>query len=141
MGLAIGRLGCFSAGCCYGKPSTLPWSVTFTSEIAHATTGVPLGISLHPTQLYMSLNGLILAIILYALQGRKKFDGQVFFWFVILYGASRSFWELFRGDEVRGFLVPGLLSTSQTIGLISVVAGVFFLHWRKTRAAASAPAP
>lgn len=141
LGLAMGRLGCFSSGCCYGKPSTLPWAVTFTSEIAHATTRVPLGISLHPTQLYMSLNGLILAAVLFALHGRKKFDGQIFFWFIILYGATRSFWELFRGDTIRGFLIQDLLSTSQTIGLVSVVFGFAFLHWRKRQAAASASTP
>lgn len=141
LGLAMGRLGCFSSGCCFGKPSTLPWAVTFTSEIAHATTRVPLGISLYPTQLYMSLNGLILAAVLYALHGRKKFDGQIFFWFIILYGATRSFWELFRGDIIRGFLIQDLLSTSQTIGLVSVVFGFAFLHWRKRQAAASASTP
>lgn len=141
LGLAIGRLGCFSAGCCYGKPSTLPWAITFTSEVAHATTQVPLNIPLHPTQIYMALNGLILATILFALHGRKRFDGQVFFWFIILYGATRSFWELFRGDLIRGFLIQDLLSTSQTIGLISVAAGFFFLNWRKRRAAASASTP
>jgi len=140
IGLAIGRLGCFSAGCCYGKPSTLPWAVTFTSEISQLPREL-LGVSLHPTQLYLSFNGLILAAILYALHGRKRFDGQVFFWFIILYGATRSFWETFRGDKIRGFLIQDLLSTSQTIGLLSVVAGVAFLHWRKRRAAASASTP
>jgi len=140
VGLAIGRLGCFSAGCCYGKPSTLPWAVTFTSKIAHDTTRVDLNVPLHPTQLYMALNGLILAVILFAVLGRKRFDGQAFFWFIILYGASRSFWELFRGDTVRGFLIPGILSTSQTIGILSVLAGLFFLHWRKKQAAGAPPA-
>jgi phosphatidylglycerol:prolipoprotein diacylglycerol transferase len=135
IGMAVGRLGCFSAGCCYGKPSSLPWAVTFTSEIAHQTTGVPLGIPMHPAQLYMSLNGLFMALILFALQGRKTFDGQVFFSFVILYGATRSFWELFRGDSIRGFLIPGVISTSQTIGIVSVAAGLFFLFWRKRQAA------
>ena len=135
IGLAVGRLGCFSAGCCYGKPSSLPWAVTFTSEIAHQTTGVPLDISMHPVQLYMALNGLFMVLVLFALQARKTFDGQVFFSFVMLYGASRSFWELFRGDAIRGFLIPGVISTSQTIGIASVAAGLFFYLWRKRQAA------
>jgi phosphatidylglycerol:prolipoprotein diacylglycerol transferase len=137
IGLAIGRLGCFAAGCCYGKPSSLPWAVTFSSEIAHQTTGVPLHISMHPVQLYTALNGLILVLILFGLSSRKTFDGQVFFTFVILYGASRSFWELFRGDTIRGFLIPGILSTSQTIGIVSVITGLLFYFWRKQQAAST----
>lgn len=141
IGLAVGRLGCFAAGCCFGKPAFLPWSVTYTSELAHNTTGVPLGVPTHPTQLYMSLNALLLTLILLAMHRRKAFDGQVFWWFFILYGATRSFWELFRGDEVRGFLVAGWLSTSQTIGLVSVIAGILLLRWRRSRATLDAARP
>ena len=135
VGLAIGRLGCFAAGCCFGTPSTAPWAVTFDSVTASETTGVPLGIPLHPAQLYLSLNAVMLTAILVARWRARTYDGQVFLWFVVLYGASRSFLERFRGDEVRGFLVPDLISTSQAIGIASVVAGlaVMIIRRRQTR--------
>ncbi|MBA2341827.1 MAG: prolipoprotein diacylglyceryl transferase, partial [Pyrinomonadaceae bacterium] len=57
LGQAIGRQGCFAAGCCWGKPTNLPWGVEFT-ELGHEVTGVPLGVHLHPTQLYESFAAL-----------------------------------------------------------------------------------
>ncbi len=134
IGLAVGRLGCFAAGCCYGKTCSLPWAVTFTSEAAARTTGVPLGIPLHPTQIYLSLNAAALTMVLLWLQRRKTYDGQVFLWFVVLYGATRSGWEILRGDAVRGFLIPGWISTSQAIGMASVAAGLALMAWRRRAA-------
>ena len=136
-GLAIGRWGCFLAGCCWGAPTTRPWGVTFTSEAAHAITGVPLHVRLHPTQIYLALNGLVLGLVLYGLHRRPHRSGDVFLWFVLLYGLTRSFWEQFRGDLVRGFVVPGTISTSQAIGLTSAaVAGALLLWRRRTDAGA-----
>jgi phosphatidylglycerol:prolipoprotein diacylglycerol transferase len=133
IGLAVGRLGCFAAGCCYGAPADVGWAVTFTSETAHQTVGVPLHVPLHPSQIYLSLNAAILLAILLWRHRHKQYDGQVFLWFVVLYGATRSFWELFRGDAVRGFLIPDLLSTSQAIGIASVIVALFVIaHRRRT---------
>jgi phosphatidylglycerol---prolipoprotein diacylglyceryl transferase len=133
IGLAIGRWGCFAAGCCWGRPTSLPWAVTFTDPQAHATTGVPLNVSLHPTQIYESLGALVLFLVLLALHRRKTWDGQVGLWFVVLYGLMRSAIEIFRGDEVRGFLVPDRLSTSQAIGLSSVLLALLLMAWRRRR--------
>lgn len=134
-GLAIGRWGCFLAGCCWGAPTSRPWGVTFTSEAAHAITGVPLHVRLHPTQIYLALNALVLSILLYRRHRRTHRAGDVFLWFVLLYGLTRSFWEQFRGDAVRGFVVPGTISTSQAIGLASAsVAGFLLLRRRRARA-------
>jgi phosphatidylglycerol:prolipoprotein diacylglycerol transferase len=138
IGLTVGRLGCLAAGCCFGKPSGLPWAVTFTRDVAHRATGVPLGEPLHPTQLYLSLNALLLTGLLLWRLRNKRYDGQVFLWFVVLYGATRSGWETLRGDTVRGFLVPGWVSTSQAIGLASVVIGLALIAWRRRRAHDSA---
>ncbi len=67
LGQAIGRLGCFSAGCCWGVRRHLPWAVTFRNPEAYELTGVPLGVPLHPTQLYESLaDALIFAVPLFA---------------------------------------------------------------------------
>jgi phosphatidylglycerol:prolipoprotein diacylglycerol transferase len=77
LGIAIGRLGCFAAGCDYGKPSNLPWSVTFTNPVAAQIGGVPLGIPLHPSQLYESLYELGVFLLLMYLSRKPRRPG---FW-------------------------------------------------------------
>ena len=74
LGHAIGRLGCFSAGCCWGKPTTLPWGVKFT-DLGHQITGVPTDTYLHPTQLYESFGMLLVFLFLLWLHKRKRFSG------------------------------------------------------------------
>jgi len=120
LGQAIGRLGCFAAGCDYGCPTDSPWAVTFTSEYAHKVVGVPLNTSLHPYQLYESLSAFLLCLVLYWLFKRRSFYGQLFCLYLIGYGILRFFLEFFRGDLDRGFLFDGLLSTSQFISLLIV---------------------
>jgi phosphatidylglycerol:prolipoprotein diacylglycerol transferase len=121
-GQFIGRLGCFSAGCCYGKPCDLPWAVTFTHPDSLAPTGVPL----HPTQLYSSVNALIIFIVLMVLRWRKGFEGQVFWAYVLLYGVSRSIIEFFRGDD-RGVLLGAVFSTSQLIGVTMAALAIIMM--------------
>ncbi|MCJ7615421.1 MAG: prolipoprotein diacylglyceryl transferase [Desulfobacterales bacterium] len=124
IGHFLGRLGCFSAGCCFGKESDLPWAVTFT----HPETLAPIGIPLHPTQLYSSISNLIIFFFLWLFRRRTKFDGQLFWIYVLLYGATRSFIEIFRGD-FRGNPVFDLLSVSQTIGIsMSVIAVIMLIR-------------
>ncbi|MBU4010565.1 MAG: prolipoprotein diacylglyceryl transferase, partial [Proteobacteria bacterium] len=89
---SFGRIGCFFAGCCYGKYCELPWAVTFNN--AHSLA--PTGISIHPTQLYLALNNLIIFLFLVFFRKRKKFDGQVFLIYVLVYGITRSIIEIFR---------------------------------------------
>lgn len=121
-GQFIGRIGCLFAGCCYGKPCDLPWAITFTDPNSLAPRGIPL----HPTQIYSSLNGLFIFLILVALRRVKSFEGQLFWMYVLLYSVSRSFIEMFRGDA-RGMLMGGAVSTSQFIGLIVAVIAVLMM--------------
>lgn len=137
LGLAIGRQGCFAAGCCWGKTTTLPWGVFFTSA-GHETTGVPIGVSLHPTQLYESFFALLLFIFLVLLHRRKKFDGQVILLFAVIYSVGRFIIEFFRDDprgDVAGLTSLTGLSTSQLIGL--VVGGsallLLILRWQRSK--------
>jgi len=118
LGQAIGRLGCFAAGCCFGAPSTLPWSVIFHNEDAHALVGVPLGVPLHPSPLYESLGTTILLLILLAVLKRRAFHGQVAALYLILYAILRFGLEFLRGDVARGTVFGGVLSTSQFIALL-----------------------
>src|SRR5256714_14302202 len=88
LGQAIGRQGCFSAGCCWGKPTTLPWGVHF-SELGHEVTGVPIDAKLHPTQLYESFAMLIVFFFLLWLHKKKKFSGQVILAYAVIYATVR----------------------------------------------------
>ncbi len=127
LGQSIGRIGCFAAGCDYGKPSDLPWAVTFTNPYANQLSGVPLNTPLHPAQLYESATTLVIFAALLFWFYRKSFDGQVFCLYLIFYSVARFFLEFFRGDVDRGF-VFGWLSTSQFISVIlfPVAIGLYF---------------
>ncbi|HID30319.1 MAG TPA: prolipoprotein diacylglyceryl transferase [Desulfobacterales bacterium] len=118
----VGRIGCFFAGCCYGKTCDLPWAVIFT----HPESLAPKGVPLHPVQLYSSLNGLFVFLVLVWIRRIKKFEGQILWTYVLLYAVTRSILEHFRGDE-RGMFVGGLLSTSQLIGVVMAVIATTML--------------
>ncbi|HUV13066.1 MAG TPA: prolipoprotein diacylglyceryl transferase [Acidobacteriota bacterium] len=124
LGQAIGRVGCFAAGCDYGTQTTVPWAVTFTSEYAHREIGVPINVPLHPYQLYESGASLLLFLFLFWFFRKRTFTGQVFCLYLICYGVLRFNLEFFRGDVGRGFLFGGLLSTSQFISVLLVPTAV-----------------
>ena len=138
LGEAIGRWGCFAAGCCYGKPTDGPLGVRFTDPFAHDAVGTPLDVPLHPTQIYLSINAFLIFLILQWAYRRRTFDGEVFWLYVLLYAITRGLIENFRGDSVRGFLIPGVLSTSQFIGLIGAAAAVGMLVFLSRRRRAEA---
>ena len=139
LGHAFGRLGCFAAGCCFGKHTDLPWGVIFTNPIANQVVGTPLGIPLHPTQIYEFLVELGNFFILLWLFKRKRFDGQVIGAYLFLYGFARYFLEFLRDDPGRGTVLGGAMSTSQFVSILMVVAGGI-LWMRRAEAPAAAPA-
>ena len=114
---ACGRLGCFFAGCCYGTPTKLPWGVSFTDELAQAK---PLHTALHPTQLYELFFLLCVLVFLIIFKRYKRFEGQLFMMYLMLYAVGRGFIEIFRGDLRRGFLIEDILSHSQLISLFII---------------------
>jgi len=125
LGLGMGRIGCFAAGCDYGKPTTPAWGVVFTSPIAHEVSGVPLGVPLYPTQPIMCLASLSIFAILIWRYSRKSRDGEIFVLYLALYAVARFFIEFLRGDEDRGFVFHHLLSTSQFIAILALAAAVW----------------
>jgi phosphatidylglycerol:prolipoprotein diacylglycerol transferase len=125
LGLGVGRIGCFAAGCDYGKPTNSAWGVVFTSPIAHEVTGVPLGIPLYPTQPIMSLASLSIFAFLIWRYPRKSRDGEIFVLYLALYAVARFFIEFLRGDEDRGFVFHHLLSTSQFIAILAFATAVW----------------
>jgi phosphatidylglycerol:prolipoprotein diacylglycerol transferase len=136
LGQAIGRVGCFMAGDDYGGPTGRPWAVTFTDPDAARIGGAPLGVPLHPVQLYESIVCLALFAVLVRLSRRKRFDGQVILAYTALYAVARFVLEFFRGDADRGFVFGGSLSTSQFIALILGPAAVVLWFVRRRTAPA-----
>ena len=113
--LTLGRWGCFFSGCCWGTPTALPWAVTYPEAGRRLHQGLP-GVPVHPTQIYESIAALAILGGLVLVYRRKRFDGQIVILFVALYSAVRFLLEFVRGDAERGFVLGGLLSTSQFLG-------------------------
>lgn len=127
---SMGRVGCFLAGCCHGKECPHPGlGVTFT----HPESMAPKNIDLYPTQLFdIGVNMIILLLILY-LWKRKQFAGQLFLIYLSMYAVGRSFVEIFRGDEARGFLFGGMLSHSQFIAIVVMMTCAWlWFRWKKS---------
>lgn len=165
IGHAFGRLGCYMAGCCWGKACPRPVGVQFGQQSvvyenlvarrqidpAVSITTVPL----HPVQLYEALGEIAIFGVLLHLASRKRADGTVFFSYLALYAVLRSVTELFRGDAARRYLFelpiaplarllrlppgePLFLSTSQLVSFLSATVAVGGLLWLKRRADAAA---
>jgi len=125
LGHVVGRFGCLFAGCCYGKPTTRPWGITFTDTFAAANVGTPLGVPLHPTQLYEAgAEFLILMVLLLTERKGRPFAGRTFWLYMLLYAISRFIIEFYRGDD-RGAI--GMFSTSQFISIILAPLAIVML--------------
>ncbi len=139
MGHGFGRIGCFSAGCCYGRECALPWAAVFRSDYAHSLTGVPIGAALHPVQLYEAALNFLNFFVLFLILRRKTFHGQVFSFYIINYSIIRFFTEYFRDDHSEGiFFIRGAsplssLSYPQLFCVLGLVAGVFLAIVLKRR--------
>jgi phosphatidylglycerol:prolipoprotein diacylglycerol transferase len=135
LGHAIGRLGCFAAGCCYGKPTDLPWGVTFTNPLATRLSGTPLNTLLHPTQLYESAAEFLNFILLVGFAAKKRLPGQVVGLYFMLYGAERGLVEFLRDDPGRTLLFQNRISLMQIVSVALVALGAY-LWLRAPRAKA-----
>jgi phosphatidylglycerol:prolipoprotein diacylglycerol transferase len=136
LGHVVGRFGCFFAGCCWGKPTSVPWAITFTDPFAASNVGTPLNVPLHPTQLYEAGAELvILAVLLGTEQKGQRFAGRTFWLYMLLYAVSRFVIEFYR-DDPRGMV--GVFSTSQFISVLLAPLAVFMLVYLARH---TAPAP
>ena len=133
IGQSIGRLGCLAAGCCYGKPCTLPWAVTFRNAWSGRTLGTPLDEPLHPTQIYESLATLAIFFLLVWLAPRRRFNGQLAVVYLCAYAVARFVIEFWRGDAVRGSVFGGALSTSQAIAIVALIAALGLIPYLAKR--------
>ena len=132
LGLFIGRLGCFFAGCCWGRPSNMPWAVAFNNPESLAASK---SVRVHPTQVYESLVGLVLFFYAQNRFRHRKYVGQIFLEIISSYTVARFGIECFRGDDYRGYLFGGLVSYSQFISLMILpftLSAIFFLSKKRT---------
>ena len=137
LGMALGRVGCFLNGCCFGKPTSLPWGVHFPPR-AYGSIQFP-GLALHPSQLYFTGAELGIMGLLLALRGRLRRPGQLWWLFVMLDSATRFLIDFTRYYEPSAFLAPGIeISQAISVGLFLVGAAMF---WITGRTAEKAPAP
>jgi phosphatidylglycerol:prolipoprotein diacylglycerol transferase len=133
LGQAIGRIGCFMAGDDYGRPASVPWSVVFTDPDAARIGGAPLGVPLHPVQLYESAFCLVLFAVLVRLAKRRHRDGDIVIVYTVVYAIGRFLLEFLRGDADRGFVFGGALSTSQFIAIVMVLLAAVVTSGRASR--------
>ena len=128
LGQAIGRIGCFAAGCCWGVECHLPWAVTFKNIEAQNLTGVMLGVPLHPTQLYKSFADAAIFVFLYRWIAKPHAAGAILGWYLALYSVARFVIEFFRFHE-QGLHMG--LSFTQWISLATLAAGIGLLVVRR----------
>jgi len=131
LGHGLGRIGCFLAGCCYGRACRHFWAVTFRDPRTLAPRNIPL----HPTQLYSAAMLLLLSGFLLWLSRRRRFPGQIFWTYVAFYSVGRFIIEFFRGDERGGIPAIGL-STSQWMGILALALAAAMLLRLRRRALA-----
>jgi phosphatidylglycerol---prolipoprotein diacylglyceryl transferase len=124
LGQAVGRMGCLAAGCCYGRPTKLPWGITFSNDQCLA----PLHVALHPTQIYISLSLLVIFFLLVGLSRQRRFTGQIFWTYGLLHGLNRTFLETYRGD-FRGPLVGWGLTSTQAASLCFAGVSLIMLFY------------
>lgn len=151
LGLAIGRIGCFFAGCCHGQTCELPSGAVnllpegfsggafyfvpqtpFFVALAHGGVGAH-DVPFYPTQLWESLGAFLLFLVLSLRWKWKRYDGQVFAWLMLLYPILRSTIEAFRGDTVRGVGWFGFLSTSQLVSIPAFLTGLAVMAINRRR--------
>jgi len=130
------RIACLLAGCCYGKPTDLPWAITFTDPASTAFYYYP-NIPLHPTQIYSVIHAIVLfaGVNLYYFKGKHHFAGQMIPVMLLGYVLPRSVIEYWRADVDRGMWFGGVISTGQVMALVSMAFLVWLYIYLKKRAA------
>lgn len=127
LGHSFGRLGCFFYGCCYGRPTDSFIGILFPSD----SPAGALGTKVIPIQLFSAAGLLLIFFALRVIAARKKFDGQLFLSYLIIYGVFRFIIEIFRGDP-RGTIF--YLPTSQFVAVIMVlIGGLLWFKWSSAK--------
>lgn len=117
LGQAVGRGACTLNGCSYGKPTRLPWAITFTDPASQAPHNIPL----HPTQFYEMSTDALIFFVLWNLRKKTWFDGQLFLVYAMTYAVARFVLEFFRGDSL---MVAGLVPVPQVFSVLLFITAV-----------------
>jgi phosphatidylglycerol---prolipoprotein diacylglyceryl transferase len=141
LGHGIGRLGCFFAGCCYGKPTALDWGVTFSNPLAQKISGTPLGVALYPTQLYEAGAEFLNFAILVWLGAKRRLTGQIIGAYFVLYGIERGTIEFFRGDPGRTLMFHDRVSLMQVVSVALILTGAYLWTHGQDVSAPAKPVP
>lgn len=129
LGQAIGRIGCFLNGCCYGRPTNMPWGRVFT---LNSPAGYHYGaLPLHPTQLYSSLFLFILFLLLKKIRVNRKFEGETLLFYFILYPTFRFFLDFLRGDRLGIFFYRFTFFQIICMLIVGISSMVFLLKVRR----------
>jgi phosphatidylglycerol:prolipoprotein diacylglycerol transferase len=133
LGLVFTRIGCFLSGCCFGKPTDMPWGVVFPPDSPAGAAAMAIAqergvehVALHPTQIYSSIKGLTIFLVLMALQPRLKKTGSTFGLLLVLYGIGRFTIDFFRYYEDNARVLLGL-SFNQVISVVLIALGLWLL--------------
>ena len=119
-------MGCLMAGCCYGQATEVPWAITFTNTLAAANVGTPLGVALHPTQVYEAIAELlVLGLLLTGERRWRPFAGRTFWTYLLMYPLARIVIEFYRGDP-RG-MVFETIPTSQFVSVLIIPISIAML--------------
>ena len=129
LGSVFGRIGCLLNGCCYGRACDLPWAISFPADNPLNPPTFPV----HPTEIYDALLNLTLYVFLAWLFRRRKFDGQIFAAYLMIYAVFRSFAEYFRGDYPTDHIHAGLFTSAQLVSAPILLAGIVLWFWRARR--------
>jgi len=146
IGIGFGRIGCLLNGCCFGDRCELPWGLAFPkgsvpfnilAQRGYVDPGAPFTMPLHPTQIYSSIDGFLIAIVTTVLFYERRWKGEVFGWGCVIYSVTRFLMEFLRGDEMGQFGTG--LTISQIYSLVIAVLGAIVLVWHGRRVSTVAP--
>jgi phosphatidylglycerol---prolipoprotein diacylglyceryl transferase len=135
IGLGLTRIGCFLGGCDFGRVWDGPWAIRFPAgspafeehrQLGLLSYRAAASLPVHPTQLYESLAGIVLLLVVWAVSRRQRVSGHALAAFAVGYGVLRYLIEIVRADPRRGAIGPW--STSQLIAILTIVAAAALLY-------------
>ena len=125
IGMAIGRFGCLLSGCCFGRPSRLPWAISYSDQAQEQFGPGFSEMTMHPVVIYEAVALIAIAATVGYLSRERHRPGQIGLVWIGMVSAVRVGNEMFRGDDIRGFVMGEWFSVSQAIGMLLFMSAVF----------------
>jgi phosphatidylglycerol:prolipoprotein diacylglycerol transferase len=128
-GQGVQKIGCFMAGCCYGRPTNSIFGVVFNAPGSLA----PKGIKIHPTQLYESVGDFLIFIFIWKMRRKLEVKGQLFALYILSYSILRFFVEFLRADSYVLFINDHFVRIPQILCIIGIIISVMYLKSTKDK--------